>query len=108
MGRLSRLVLLGDPAPHGQLMVRTDKRSTPWPTSSPPISKKDLEDQIYEVESANGTLNLISTTDVIERIGFTSGEERQKVENILRQLDIANGNVHHFLRHLAGAMAISF
>ena len=65
------------------------------------FQEKDLEDQIYEVESANGTLNLISTTDVIERIGFTSGEERQKVENILRQLDIANGNVHHFLRHTA-------
>ena len=36
----------------------------------------------------------------------TSGEERLKVENILRQIDFANGDVHHFLQHLAGAMAM--
>ena len=70
------------------------------------FAEKDLDDRIYEVEN-DGTLNLISTADVIERIGFTSGDERQKIENILRELDLRNGDVHHFLAHLAQAMAIS-
>lgn len=70
------------------------------------FAEKDLDDRIYEVEN-DGTLNLISTADVIERIGLTSGDERQKIENILRELDLHNGDVHHFLAHLAQAMAIS-
>ena len=72
------------------------------------FAEKDLEDRIYEVESANGTLNLISTANVIEKIGMTSGGERKQIEDILRQLDFHNGDIHHFLRHLAQAMAISF
>lgn len=72
------------------------------------FSEKDLEDRIYEVDSPNGTLNLISTSNVIERIGLTSGQERQKIEAILRELDFRNGDLHHFLGHLAQAMAISF
>jgi len=72
------------------------------------FAEKDLDDRIYEVESANGTLNLISTANVIEKIGMTSGTERQQIENILRQLDFRNGDIHHFLNHLAQAMAVSF
>ena len=71
------------------------------------FAEKNLDDRIYEVES-EGTLNLISTENVIERIGCTSGAERQQIENILRELDFRNGDVHHFLQHLAQAMAISF
>ena len=69
------------------------------------FAEKNLDDRIYEVENG-GTLNLISTADVIEKIGLTSGDERQKIESILRDLDFHNGNVHHFLEHLAQAMAI--
>lgn len=71
------------------------------------FAEKNLDDRIYEVENG-GTLNLISTADVIEKIGLTSGQERQQIENILRELDFRNGDVHHFLAHLAQAMAISF
>ena len=70
------------------------------------FTEKDLDDRIYQVESANGTLNLISTADVVTALGFTSGSERDKVEGILRQLDFNNGDIHHFLEHLAGAMAM--
>ena len=72
------------------------------------FAEKELDSRIYQVESSNGTLNLINTEDVIEKIGFTSGTERQQIENILRQIDFKNGDLHHFLGHLAQAMAISF
>lgn len=71
------------------------------------FAEKDLDDRIYEVECGD-TLNLISTADVITRIGFTSGTERQQIERILRELDFRNGDIHHFLGHLAQAMAVSF
>ena len=71
------------------------------------FAEKDLDLEIYRVESDNGTLNLISSSDVITRIGFTRGEERLKIEHILREIDLANGDVHNFLRYLARAMTIS-
>ena len=72
------------------------------------FAEKNLDDRIYEVESANGTLNLISTANVIEKIGLTKNQERKQIEGILRQIDFRNGDVHHFMNHLAQAMAIDF
>ena len=73
------------------------------------FAEKDLTEQIYEVEAKTGgifwTTHLIPTSAVIERIHATRGEEAKKIEQILRQIDFANGDVHHFLRHLAQAMA---
>ena len=76
------------------------------------FAEKDLIEETYEVESKNdsifGTTHLIPTSAVIERIETTKGEERKAIENILRQIDFKNGDVHHFLRHLAQAMADQF
>ena len=76
------------------------------------FAEKDLIEEIYEVEAKTGgifgTTHLIPTTAVIEKIKTTRGEEAKQIENILRQIDFRNGDVHHFLRHLAQAMADQF
>ena len=72
------------------------------------FNEKNLDDRIYEVESNNGTLNLISTENVIEKILSCTGKERMDIERILLKLDIQNGDLHHFLKHLAQAHAIDF
>ena len=69
------------------------------------FSEKDLTDEVYTVTSANGTPNIIPSSVVIEAVKRTKGEEAQKIEAILRKLDLANGNIHHFLKHLAQALA---
>jgi predicted nuclease of restriction endonuclease-like RecB superfamily len=61
---------------------------------------------MYEVESENGTMNLIQSGNVIDVVKQTSGQERKEIENIIRKIDFANGDIHHFLRHLAQGMAM--
>ena len=70
------------------------------------FSEKDLTDEVYTVTSANGTPNIIPSSVVIEAVKRTRGEEAKKIETILRKIDFLNGNVHHFLQHLAQAMAL--
>ena len=69
------------------------------------FDEKDLVSKTYEVESPNGSVNLIPSEVVIERIKNTKGEEAKKIEAMLRKIDFMNGDVHHFLNHLAGALA---
>ena len=70
------------------------------------FSEKDLTDEVYTVTSKNGTPNIIPSSVVIEAVKRTRGEEAKKIETILRKIDFLNGNVHHFLQHLAKAMAL--
>ena len=72
------------------------------------FNEKDLDNQVYEITTPNGTMNLIETDMVIAKIKTTQGEEAKKIEAIIRQIDYLNGDIHHFLRHLAQAMAIDF
>jgi hypothetical protein len=72
------------------------------------FNEKDLDNQVYEITTPNGTMNLIETDMVIAKIKRTQGEEAKKIEAIIRQIDCLNGDIHHFLRHLAQAMAIDF
>ncbi|MAW05249.1 MAG: hypothetical protein CL918_01695 [Deltaproteobacteria bacterium] len=72
------------------------------------FSEKNLVEKTYEVVSPNGTPNLIPTSAVIAGIKTTQGEEAKKIEAILRKIDFLNGDVHHFLAHLAQPMAIDF
>ena len=72
------------------------------------FNEKDLDNQVYEIITPNGTMNLIETDMVIAKIKTTQGEEAKKIEAIIRKIDCLNGDIHHFLRHLAQAMAIDF
>ena len=70
------------------------------------FSEKDLTDEVYTVTSKNGTPNINPSSVEIEAVKRTRGEEAKKIETILRKIDFLNGNVHHFLQHLAQAMAL--
>ena len=70
------------------------------------FSEKNLTDEVYTVTSENGIPNIIPSSVVIEAVKRTRGEEAKKIETILRKIDFLNGNVHHFLQHLAQAMAL--
>ena len=72
------------------------------------FDEKNLENRIYEVAAPQGTMNFIETDMVIAKIKTTQGEEAQKIETVLRTIDFTNGNVHHFLNHIAQAMAVDF
>ena len=76
------------------------------------FTEKNLTEEIYEVEAKTGgifgTTHLIPTSAVIAKIKTTKGNEAKQIEGILRKIDFANGDVHHFLRHLAQAMADQF
>ena len=72
------------------------------------FNEKDLDNQVYEITTPNGTMNLIETDMVIAKIKTTQREEAKKIEAIIRQIDCLNGDLHHFLKHLAQAMAIDF
>ena len=72
------------------------------------FNEKDLDNQVYEITTPYGTMNLIETDMVIAKIKTTQGEEAKKIEAIIRQIDCLNGDLHHFLKHLAQAMAIDF
>ena len=71
------------------------------------FSEKDLDDQVYEVK-VNETYHLISTSIVIDQIKTTTGAEAEKIETILRKIDFLNGDVHHFLKHLAQGIAFNY
>tara|TARA_R100000458_G_C8009803_1_gene74372 strand:- start:225 stop:470 length:246 start_codon:yes stop_codon:yes gene_type:complete len=71
------------------------------------FSEKDLDDQVYEVK-VNETYHLIPTSIVIDQIKTTTGAEAEKIETILRKIDFLNGDVHHFLKHLAQGIAFNY
>lgn len=68
------------------------------------FKEKDLDIQCYEIE-IDGWTHIITTDVVIDKILSTKGKERDTISKILIQLDIQNGNIHDFFRHLATAIA---
>lgn len=70
------------------------------------ISEKNIDtDAMIEVEGDSG-LNMIPVSIVLDHIKATSEQERQQIKTILVKIDFANGDVLHFIKHLAGALAI--
>ena len=72
------------------------------------FNEKNLDNQVYVITAHNGTIRSIETDMVIAKIKTTQGVEAKKIEAIIRQIDCLNGDLHHFLKHLAQAMAIDF
>ena len=71
------------------------------------FDEKVIPETTFEVVSENGTPNFISNMAVIEQIKVCNTEEQNNIADVLRQIDFNNGNVNHFLEHLAGAMALN-
>lgn len=64
----------------------------------------DLETSI-EVMGASG-INYMTVETVVEAIAATSKYEQEKIKHTLVQIDFRNGDVMHFINHLAKALAV--
>ena len=69
------------------------------------FDEKEIPETTFEVEGPSGT-NFIPNDVVIEHIKKAPAHEQKQIGDVLRKIDFMNGNVNHFLEHLAGALAI--
>lgn len=69
------------------------------------FAERALDVRTFEKTAPGGTVNFIDSDSVIEHILTTRGQEAEQIAAIVRRIDVANGNLHHFLDHLAGALA---
>jgi len=69
------------------------------------FKEKDIRDRTFDKVDSRGVSHMIPNAVVVEFISQTSGSEKKKIEDTLRKIDFANGDVNHYLEHLAGAIA---
>lgn len=70
------------------------------------IDEKGINtEQILEVEGDSGT-NFIPVQVVLDHVLKTTKDEQWKIKDIIVRIDFMNGDVLHFLKHLAKAIAI--
>ena len=70
------------------------------------FDEKDLDERTYEVSGPSGMVHIIPSAVVIETIlNMPHGDERKQVASIIQKIDFCNGDLHHFLEHLAKALA---
>lgn len=69
------------------------------------FAEKDIPEKTFEVEGKTTGTNYIPNTVVVEHMALIGREEAKGIENVLRRIDFANGDVNHFLGHLAQALA---
>jgi len=69
------------------------------------FSEKDVREMDFDITDSRGVSHIIPNEVVVEHIALTSGGERKKIEEILRKIDFGNGDVNHFLAHLAKGIA---
>ena len=59
----------------------------------------------FTFEDSNGAWNSMPYGVVIEGIMGTGAVEQEAIANMIRRIDMADGNVRHYLRHLGKGMA---
>lgn len=70
------------------------------------FEEKDLPEVVFEVESPNGTANMIPSELVIDVIlNSCPADEQERIANMIRRLDFANADILDYLKHLARALA---
>lgn len=72
------------------------------------FAETDLQRTTYRVKSPSGVSHQIPTQVVLEHLAQTSGGELRQIEDIIRKIDFANGDLHDFLGHLATAIAAGY
>ncbi len=69
------------------------------------IAEKGIDlEQVLTAEGPSGT-NHIPVGCIVEMIKQTVGAERAKIKQTIVMIDFRNGDVLHFFRHLAQAVA---
>ena len=69
------------------------------------FKEKEIPEITFTKTDSTGTDHMIPNEVVVEHIALTYGKERASIEDTLRKIDYGNGDVNHFLDHLAGAIA---
>lgn len=71
------------------------------------IEEKGIDTEtILNVKSPNGTPNAIPVGCVMEAMNAAPRHEQAAIKTTLVKIDFANGDILHFFRHLAGAIAV--
>jgi hypothetical protein len=65
------------------------------------FEEKEIPSQLFELKDSLGTTHFIDTEAVIEIIKSTSVKEQRTIADMLRKIDFVNGDVNHYLKHLA-------
>lgn len=68
------------------------------------FEEKDLPFQEWELVSEAGETHIISNEVVIEAVLNAPEHEQAGIADVIRKIDFQNGDVNHFLKHLAGAL----
>lgn len=68
------------------------------------FEEKEIPDQTFEFTNENGVHCIIPNAVVVEHIAITSMDEQGEIAQVLRKIDFVNGDVNHFLAHLAHAI----
>ncbi len=68
------------------------------------FEEKDLPSVTWDIPSTEDGFNIISNDVVIEHIMNASVQEQDAIAGIVRKIDFANGDINHFLEHLANAL----
>lgn len=70
------------------------------------IEEKDIDlEQGFSVKGPSGE-NHMTYENVIDAIKGASANEQAGIKNMLVRIDFANGDIRHYFRHLAQAIAI--
>jgi hypothetical protein len=72
------------------------------------FKEKRIPSKVFEVKDRQGITHSIPNKVVIDMIKQTRGSEKTKIEETLREIDFKNGDVNHYLAHLAKGLAESY
>lgn len=65
------------------------------------LAEKNLPFVEWEIEADDGMMHFISNEIVIEHIKSASRAEKTQIRSIITKIDFHNGDINHFLNHLA-------
>lgn len=68
------------------------------------FAEKEIPEVTFQVADSRGETHIMPNTIVVEHIARVSRTEADKIASVLRKIDFANGDVNHFLQHLARAL----
>lgn len=72
------------------------------------FNEKNLPSRTFDITAEDGTFHMVDSEVVIETILMAPRSEQIEIGNVIRKIDFANGDVHHFLEHLASALVASY
>jgi hypothetical protein len=64
------------------------------------FEEKEIHNELYEIDH-DGVMHFIDTETIITMIKRCGDEEKRKIVDILEEIDYKNGDIQHFLKHLA-------